>query len=106
MADIEKKEKPLEKMTVKELREIALEIPDITGVHAMKKEELISRIKEAKGIKDEKKKKSNLTIKEMKKDVLRLRELKEEARKNKDKRMVKIYQRKINRLKKRMRKAA
>jgi len=29
----EKKERPLDKMTAKELREIALKIPEITGVH-------------------------------------------------------------------------
>ena len=38
------KEKPLEKMTAKELREVALEIPEIEGVHAMKKEELLEAI--------------------------------------------------------------
>ncbi len=34
---IETKEKPLEKMTVTELREIAKEIPEIVGVHAHEK---------------------------------------------------------------------
>ena len=34
-------EKPLEKMTVKALREMAKDIPEITGVHGMKKDELI-----------------------------------------------------------------
>ncbi len=33
------KEKHLETMTAKELREIAREIPDISGVHAIKKEQ-------------------------------------------------------------------
>ena len=42
-------EKPLEKMTVKALREIAKDIPEIVGVHGMKKEELIVAIKEARG---------------------------------------------------------
>ena len=35
------KEKPLDKMTVKELREIALEIPDLKGVHGMNKQDLL-----------------------------------------------------------------
>ena len=48
-----KEEKPLEKMTVKELRAIALEIPRAVAVHDMKKAELIACIKEARGIKDE-----------------------------------------------------
>ncbi|HOE33917.1 MAG TPA: Rho termination factor N-terminal domain-containing protein [Smithella sp.] len=46
-------EKHLDKMTVKELREIASEIPHEKAVHEMKKEELIAFIKEARGIKDD-----------------------------------------------------
>ena len=42
--------KPLDKMTVKELREVALDLPEITGVHGMNKAELLAEIKEAKGI--------------------------------------------------------
>ena len=45
------KEKPLEKMTVIDLREMAKEIPEITGVHGMKKDDLIGAIKKAKGSK-------------------------------------------------------
>ena len=48
-----KEDKPLEKMTVKELKAIAMEIPRAVAVHDMKKAELISCIKEARGIKDE-----------------------------------------------------
>ena len=44
--------KPLDKMTVKELREVALELPQITGVHGMNKAELLAAVKEAKGIED------------------------------------------------------
>jgi cell division protein FtsX len=47
---MEKKEKPLEKMTAKELRAIALEIPEIEGVHAMKKEELLEAIRKSRGV--------------------------------------------------------
>lgn len=46
-------EKHLDKMTVKELREIASEIPHEKAVHEMKKEELIAFIKETRGIKDD-----------------------------------------------------
>src|SRR5271157_5578566 len=46
----EKKEKPLERRTVKELREEALAVPDVQGVHGMNKEELISILRKAKGI--------------------------------------------------------
>ena len=40
-------EKPLDKMTVKELREVGKEIPDLSGVTAMKKDELVAAIKKA-----------------------------------------------------------
>lgn len=43
----------LEKLTVKELREMAAEFPHEKAIHDMKKEELIAFIKQAKGIRDE-----------------------------------------------------
>jgi hypothetical protein len=46
-------EKHLEKLTIKELRDIAAEIPHEKAIHDMKKEELVAFIKEARGIKDE-----------------------------------------------------
>ncbi len=46
-------EKHLDKMTVKELREVAEGLPHERAIHDMKKEELIAFIKQAKGIKDE-----------------------------------------------------
>jgi len=46
-------EKPLDKMTAKELREVAKEIPEITGVHGLNKAELLAAVKQAKGIKDD-----------------------------------------------------
>ena len=69
------KDKPLEKMTVKELREIAKDIPGITGVHGMKKDELLVSIKEAKGIKDEPVKKAAGSTRELK---LKIKALKAE----------------------------
>ena len=49
----EAKEKPLDKMTAKELREVAMTIPEIVGVHGMNKNELISAVKKARGIAEE-----------------------------------------------------
>jgi len=46
-------DKPLDKMTVTELREVAKEIPDLTGVHGMKKAELLAAVQEAKGVEAE-----------------------------------------------------
>jgi hypothetical protein len=104
--------KPLEKMTAIELREVAVEIPGITGAHAMKKEDLLKEIKEAWGIEDEepvKKKKatkSGLTVKELKEKIVGLKEQKKSARDEKDPKKVDVLRRRINRLKKQTRKAA
>ena len=49
--------KTIEKMTVIKLREEALKIPNIVGVHGMNKAELIVLLKEQHGIPLEKKKK-------------------------------------------------
>lgn len=72
-------EKHLEKLTIKELREIAAEIPHERAILDMKKDELIAFIKEARGIKDEKpvKKKHAVKIKMTKPELkTRIRELK------------------------------
>ncbi|NVM26068.1 MAG: Rho termination factor N-terminal domain-containing protein [Desulfobacterales bacterium] len=105
----EKKEKDLERMTVKELKALAAESTDVVGIHAMKKAELLAAIKEAKGIKEEKapKKKAEkgaITVRELKAKIVELKEKRQEARKAKDKRMVDILRRRINRAKKRTRK--
>ena len=114
--DVKKDEKPLDKMTVVELREIAKEeIPGITGVTGMKKEELLVAVKEARGIIDEapaksKKKtagpKKEMNVKEMKQEITRLRAEREALRQEKDKNKLEIIRRRINRLKKMTRRAA
>ena len=100
------KEKPLEKMTVKDLREIAKEIPEITGVHGMKKEDLIVAIKEAKGIKDLPAKKAVANIGEIKNKIRAYKVQRQAALEAKDKKMATIYKRRISRLKKKSRRAA
>jgi hypothetical protein len=106
----EKKElkKPLEKMTAIELREFALSKNiGISGVHAMKKEELLAAIKEALGIKDEEPaKKKAAGAKELKKKIVLLKKEKLEARAVTNKVKVGILRRRINRLKKRTKKLA
>ena len=125
---MEKKEKPLEKMTAKELREIALQIPEITGVHAMKKEALLEAVRKSRGIEEEAKvdkeevkeeakkekkkeeekveKKAEVSVPDLKKRIREFKALKEEAVKKEDARIAKIYKRRINRLKKMTRKMA
>ena len=100
------KEKPLEKMTVKELREMAKDIPGITGVHAMKKDALIVEIKKAKGIEDEPIKKADASIAELKQKIKDLKVQRREALEAKDKKKATIFKRRISRLKKKTRRAA
>jgi hypothetical protein len=100
------KEKPLGKMTVKELREMAKDIPGITGVHAMKKDELIVEIKKAKGIKDEPIKKADASITDLKQKIKALKTQRREALEAKDKKKATIFKRRISRLKKKTRRAA
>ena len=102
----EAKEKPLEKMTVKELREIAKDIPGITGVHAMKKDGLITEIKAAQGIKDEPVKKASKSMRELKLQIKALKTERQAALEAKDKKKATIFRRRISRLKKKTRNLA
>ena len=113
---MEKKEKSLEKITAKELREMALGLPGIEGAHAMKKEELITAIRAAKGITEPepkkekkafvKKEKVALTVAQLKQKVRELRAKREELTQEKNSKMAEILRRRISRLKKRTRRAA
>ena len=106
-------EKPLDRMTAKELREIAMEMPEIVGSHAMKKEELLAAIKKVRGIEDEgppkKRTKTEpkvvLSAAELKGRISRLKEEKQRAREAKERKKVEILRRRINRAKKLTRKA-
>jgi len=102
----EKKEKPLEKMTAKELRDLALTIPEITGVNAMNKEEVLAAIKKARGIQEDPKKKGDRSIRQLKQKIKELRIKKEELRAKKDRKALDHLRRRISRLKKKTRKAA
>ncbi|MFC1881399.1 Rho termination factor N-terminal domain-containing protein [Thermodesulfobacteriota bacterium] len=120
-------DKPLEKMTVKALREMAKEIPEITGVHGMKKEELLVAINEVRGVETETVeaetskaetvkadkstkgklvKKAGSTTGEIKKQIKALKAQRQAALGAKDKKMATVYKRRISRLKKKSRKAA
>jgi hypothetical protein len=102
----EKKEKPLEKMTAKELRDVALTIPEISGVHGMNKEEVLAAIKKARGIKEDPGKKGDRSMRQLKEKINELRGKKSEAREKKDKKGIDQLRRRISRLKKKTRKAA
>ena len=115
--------KSLDKMTVKDLREVAKQIPDIIGVHGMKKDELLVAIKAAQGIEDqpatkkppvEAKKKSgkgsknlaDLSVQDLKVLIKKLKIKRQQALADKDKKMARIFRRRISRIKKRTRQAA
>jgi hypothetical protein len=102
----EKKEKPLEKMTAKELRDVALTIPEISGVHGMNKEEVLAAIKKARGIKEGPAKKGDRSMRQLKEKIHELRDKKLEALEKKDKKGINQLRRRISRLKKKTRKAA
>ena len=101
----EKKEKPLDRMTAKELREVALGIEGIVGVHAMNKSELVAAIKEAKGIEAEKKRDKSGDVRSIKKKIKELRSQKETMKEAGEKDKVQMFRRKISRLKKKTRRA-
>ena len=113
---MEKKEKPLEKMTAKELREMALGLPGIQGVHAMKKEELITAIRVAKGITEPEPKKEKkivagkekvvLTVAQLKQKVKELRAKREELLQQGNLKMAEILRKRISRSKKKTRRVA
>jgi len=110
-------EKPLEKMTVKALRELAKDIPEITGVHGMKKEELIVAINESRGVtaataappkstKAKPVKKTGIPRGEIKAQIKALKVQRQSALESRDRKMATVYKRRISRLKKKSRKAA
>ena len=113
---MEKKEKPLEKLTAKELREMALGLPGIHGVHAMKKEELLTAIRAAKGIPEPetkkekksvaKKEKVILTVAQLKQKVKEMRAKRRELLEQKKLKMAEILRKRISRLKKKTRRTA
>lgn len=100
-----KKEKPLEKMTAKELRELALTLEGIVGVHAMNKSELISAIKGVRGIVEEKSKKA-VDVRAIKTRIGELKEKRTAAEEAGNKKLADSLRRRISNLKKKTRRAA
>ena len=99
----EKKEKPLDKWTVKELREEAMKISEVQGVSGMNKEELLTLVRKAKGLTEPEKKKAQ-GVRELKKKGAELKETRgEEREKGASRSRLNILRRKIARLKKRTR---
>jgi hypothetical protein len=75
----EKKEKPLEAWTIKELRQEAIKSGDVQGAHGMNKEELLTVVRKAKGIPEPEKQKSQ-GMRELKAKIIELRQKRDEER--------------------------
>ena len=100
----EVKEKPLEKLTAPELREMAREIDGITGASGMNKAELISVIKKAKGMTESGVKRSSAgTVRQIKEKIRELRKKRQEYIEADDRKMADIFRHRISKLKKKTR---
>jgi cell division protein FtsX len=100
--------KPLDKMTAKELRQLAIEkIPQITGASGMDKDQLVKAIKEVLGMDqgEEGGSQYKTQILNLKNEIKRLREEKT-ATPKKDRQKRKALRRRIHILKKRTRRLA
>ncbi len=102
----EKKEKPLDKMTAKELRELAMTTGAVVGVHAMNKAELIAAIKEERGIVDEKGKKKVTDVRALKAKIKDLQDKRQKAVEDGRFKLADSFRRRISNLKKKTRRAA
>lgn len=102
----------LEKMTVVKLREEAVKYPELTGVHGMKKDELITELAKFMGlpeeekVKEKPKAKKGVSKKDLKKKILSLKEKRAEAIQAKDAKTLKIIRKRLKRTKRSLRKLA
>jgi len=100
----EKKEKPLERWTVKELREEALKLPDVHGAHGMNKEELLAIMRKARGLSEQETKKKTVSVRDIKVKLTELRTKRDEEREQGASRAkLNILRKKLSRLKKQTR---
>lgn len=102
----ELEEKSLEKLTIKELRDIAFEIPLSMAVHVMSKSEIVAFIKEARGLKDKTPVNNKMAIKiertksELKANILELKGLRLQALADQDGKLAADYRQRIKKLNK------
>jgi hypothetical protein len=103
----EQKEKPLEKWTIKELREEALRIPGVQGVHGLNKAELLVALRAEKGIVDTDAKKKGEGVRAVKANLKEAQKLRDEERsQGATNARLNILRRKISKLKKQTRRLA
>ena len=101
-------ERDLEKLTATKLREIAKQYDEITGTHAMKKEELVFAIRKARGedMANVDSGSGSTKMGTVKKKIKNLRSEKETAREKEDKKAVNILRRRIKKHRRLTRKMA
>lgn len=98
--------KEIEKLPTPKLKEEALKIEGVTGVHGMNKEELIKVLKQHHGVKEEAPRKASASTRDLKAKVRDLKAKRDGAREAGDGKRVGILRRKVKRLKRRMRRMA
>lgn len=97
----------LEKMTTPKLREEALKIEGLTGVHGMNKEELIKVLKAHYGIQDAPTSKGpSATRREMKAKIRELKSARLQATQSGDRKRATVLRKRVKRLKRRLRRTA
>ncbi|MCL5125649.1 MAG: transcription termination factor Rho [Deltaproteobacteria bacterium] len=99
-----KKEKALEDWTIKELREEALKVPNVQGIHGMNKHEIIEFLRQEKGLPPSSTKKNSEGVRVFKGKVNQLREkLNQERNEGASRNRLAILRRKVSRMKKKTR---
>jgi len=98
--------KPLSKMTTPELKEMAKGIEGVSGVHGMKKEELIDALRKSKGIVASAAPKGGASLRKLKSRIRTLKANRGAAIEAQDRKRAAICRRRISRLKKKSRRAA
>lgn len=102
----------LQKMTVVKLREEALKYPDLSGVHGMKKAELVDELAKLMGLPEEEKTHKKVKVKEgktkagLRKAIRALKAKREDALGSKDHKSLKIIRKRIKRAKRDLKKLA
>lgn len=98
--------RPLAKMTTPELKEMAKGVEGVSGVHGMKKEELIEVLHKSKGIAADAAKKADASLRSIKRKIRSIQVKRAEALESRDRKLADICRRRISRLKKKTRRAA
>ena len=99
----ETKEKPLDKMTATELRELAKSAEGIVGVSGMNKAELLAAIKESRGIVDTDVPRKSYDVRVLKAKIKELRDKQSQAKDANNIHWIDTLRRRISNLKKKTR---